>query len=184
MSMLKEDIYTQQTFSMLMKAMSRPGTVYHLNLREGDAPYMPILLTLLDNEVTFAVVGEGVAADDIVLATGSKETCVEEADYVLVLGGESSGAVLRTKRGDLRYPDKGATIIYLVKSVKGEATTLRLRGPGILGEQLLSLDGFNAGEIQDIRAANKDFPMGIDYIFVDRDARTASIPRTTHMEVT
>ena len=180
---MKQDIYTQQTFSKLMKAMSRPGNVYNLSLREGDAPFMPILLTLLDNEVTFAVIGQKIATEDITLATGSNETTIEEADYVLVFGGESAGAVLRTRRGDLRYPDKGATIIYLVKSVKGDGITLRLKGPGIKGEQLLSLDGFSESEVRDIKAANSDFPLGIDCIFIDSDARTASVPRSTHLEV-
>ncbi len=33
---MKEEMFTQQTFKVLMQAMSRPGTVDQLELREGD----------------------------------------------------------------------------------------------------------------------------------------------------
>ncbi len=177
------ETYTQKAFAALMRAMSRPGTVQQLDPREGDAPYMPVLLTLLDHEVTFAAIGRGIRSDEIAMATGSKETTVNEADYVLVFGGDSAGAVGRAKKGDLRYPDKGATIIYLVESLDGKDTKIRLTGPGIPVERIFALDGFSADEVADLRAANAEFPLGVDCIFVDGRARTASIPRSSRMEV-
>jgi len=188
----KCESYTQKTFKTLMQTMSRPGTVQQLDLREGDAPYMPILLTLLDNEVTFAIQGdansEGIIEDikdniidGIILATGSKQTSVEQADFILVTDG--TNVADKAKRGDLRYPDKGATIIYQVNSLNGSDLPIRLKGPGIPGERVLTVDGFCQEEIVNVKAANQDFPMGVDLILVDSEARVSCIPRTTRTEV-
>jgi len=167
-----------------MRTMSRPGTVQQIDLREGDEPYMPILFTLLDNEVTFAIIGGNICSEKITLATGSRETSVNEADFILVVGGDSAGAVSRAKKGDLRYPDRGATIIYVVGSLEGSrGVKVRLKGPGIPGEQVIAIDGLSSGEVEDIRAANGEFPLGVDCIFVDVEARTASVPRSSSMEV-
>jgi alpha-D-ribose 1-methylphosphonate 5-triphosphate synthase subunit PhnH len=177
------ETYTQKAFKALMQAMSRPGTVHQLDLNESDGPLMPVLLTLLDQEVTFAVVGKGIEGDRIALATGSKETAVEEADFVLVSGGDSAGAVLRAKRGDIKYPDKGATILYLIPSVQGRGTRFHLEGPGILESMTFAPDGFGQGEARDVRAANAEFPIGVDCVFVDKAARMVAVPRSVRMEV-
>lgn len=181
---MKEETFTQQTFNVLMQAMSRPGTIHQLEPREGCPPFMYVLLTLLDHEVTFAVVGEDFISDHIATATGAREAATDEADYLLVQGGDSAGAVLRAKRGDLRYPDRGATIIYMVRSLQGSSMNVRLTGPGISREQYLAVDGLSPGEVVDITAANASFPMGVDCILVDDAARTASVPRSARMEVT
>lgn len=181
---MQKERFTQQTFRLLMQAMSRPGTIHQLEYTGDQMPYMSVLLTLLDHEVTFAVVGRGIDCNHITMATGARKAPVEEADYLIIDGGDSAGVVLRAKRGDFRYPDEGATLIYHVKSLQGSDTCVCLIGPGILRQQHLVMDGFSSREVADIATANADFPTGIDCIFVDDSARVTAVPRSVRMEMT
>jgi phosphonate C-P lyase system protein PhnH len=176
-------MFTQQTFRLLMQAMSRPGTIHQLEQMEHRMPYISVLLTLLDHEVTFAVVGMGIDCEHITMATGARKAPVEEADYVIIDGGDSAGAVIRAKRGDFRYPEEGATLIYHVKSLQGSDTGVCLMGPGILRQQHIVMDGLSSHEVADIATANAGFPTGIDCIFVDDAARVTAVPRSVRMEM-
>jgi alpha-D-ribose 1-methylphosphonate 5-triphosphate synthase subunit PhnH len=40
------ETYTQKAFRTIMQAMSRPGAVHRMDLREGDTPYVPVLRTV------------------------------------------------------------------------------------------------------------------------------------------
>lgn len=181
---MQKELFTQQTFRLLMQAMSRPGTIHQLEHTGDQMPYMSVLLTLLDHEVTFAVVGMGIDRDHITVATGARKASVEEADYLVIDGGDSAGVVLRAKRGDFRYPEEGATLIYHVKSLQGSNTGVCLIGPGIPRQLHLVMDGLSSREVAGIATANAGFPTGIDCIFIDDAARVTAVPRSVRMEVT
>jgi alpha-D-ribose 1-methylphosphonate 5-triphosphate synthase subunit PhnH len=154
-----------------------------MDLREGDASYMPVLRTLLDHEVTFALVGKSIETVNISLVTGSRRTPIDEADYISVVGWDSARTVCRAKKGDLRYPDKGAIITYLVRSLPSGSMKLSLKGPGVPREKTFTVDGFSVGEVRETRALNSAFPLGVDCMFVDKAVRTVAVPRSTRTEV-
>jgi alpha-D-ribose 1-methylphosphonate 5-triphosphate synthase subunit PhnH len=198
-----ECLVTQQTFRTILQAMSHPGRIYPLSRaqKEKNRPTAAegltmILRTLLDHEVSFRVIGadqEDMAAS-IARRTGCPLAEISAADFLVVFGGASDGAILQAKRGTLAYPDDGATVIYAVESLEGAAvgetaaagstvSSAVLRGPGIKDELAVAVSGLNPDELVDIRECTSEFPVGIDCIFVDRANRVMSIPRSTRIEV-
>ncbi len=57
------------------------------------------------------------------------------------------------------------------------------RGLASPESNLLPWTGWSRREVIDLAAANVSFPLGVDCIFVDDAARTASVPRSARMEV-
>ena len=186
----------QRTFRTLLDAMAHPGTVYHLPRTGDDAPAVTICLALLDYEVSYAVANAGTHADDaiaalaerIALQTGCRRVDVSDAAFVLSYGPLPERAWGQLRRGTLAFPDQGATIIVVVASVGEETgssrvTVVRLTGPGIETERVLTVGGFDAAEFERLSSVNADYPMGVDAIFVDADGRLACIPRSSAIAV-
>lgn len=177
----------QRTFRILLQAMSHPGRVYQWGgEREtpgADEPLclMDIVETLLDGEVTFAVINdrEGLARA-IHEKTRSRPADVSAADFIIVGGETTKGEMRMAKRGVLEYPDDSATVIYCVHSCENRegSGSFALKGPGVKGRMNLAVHGFPADELSGIQEANSEFPFGIDVIFVDRTGRIACIPRS------
>lgn len=185
-----DSIHAQLIFRRVLEAMARPGRVVQLPDMRQDAPsgnkYACLLLfTLLDSYVSFKILSGNNHTDYEKLSTyisinsGSPESELEDADFILVFGGSSGGLVSSMKKGTAKYPDKSATVIYDVESVGGGSTTLSLSGPGIFSVQNLALEGIQEEEIGDLIRANGDFPLGIDVIFSDKDGKIACLPRST-----
>jgi alpha-D-ribose 1-methylphosphonate 5-triphosphate synthase subunit PhnH len=209
---LEETMKTQRAFRALLQAMSHPGRIYPLS---GDtdknsglmdkAGLMLVLRTLLDHEVRFSVAGPAAGSLEkaVFRLTGSRSAPVADADFVVIPGGKSEGAILRARRGTLEYPDSGATAIYAVESFERVGTgvpetseitprilpgasadlaTAVLTGPGIRDEIAISIVGTTPQELADIREATADFPLGIDCVFVDGAGMAMCIPRSTRIE--
>lgn len=165
-----------------MQAMSQPGRTYPVPPIDCMSPIMSVLVTLLDNEVTFAVTDPGREVE-IRMATGSMPAQLEEADFLVVPSGDSGGAILRIKRGELRYPDTGATVIYAVESLASGPMSIKLTGPGIRSEKIISTEGWGEREALALKEANARYPLGVDCILVDTAGRVACIPRSSRIEV-
>ena len=92
--------------------MSHPGRLFQLPLGTcWPKGWLAIADTLLDHEVSFAVVGEdksGTVAGNILAATKARSEEITEADYIFVIGTDSQEASVRSKRGTLEYPDRSA----------------------------------------------------------------------------
>jgi alpha-D-ribose 1-methylphosphonate 5-triphosphate synthase subunit PhnH len=190
-----EIMTTQKTFRTLLQAMSRPGQVYRLErvaeIKSGsvDHPHLfSVLLTLLDQEVGFCLVGP--EKENLQRAVSELTRCpvkdLSDADFIAVLGGESRREILRAKRGTLEYPDTGATVIYQVEFLEegnNGKPTVRLKGPGIRQDRTAVIQGLGKNELSDLRDVNSEYPLGIDCIFVDRTDRLMCIPRSTRIEV-
>jgi len=194
---------SQIIFRSLLDAMARPGSI----LRLPDVIITPpvankypliLLMTLLDHEVSFCVSGHGdanVNADRQAVAeylgsnTGSKESAIGDADFILVCGGSSHGLIRRVKQGTLEYPDESATVVYDVGSIgdqgydgHDEYILLELSGPGIAGKCMIAISGMEQAEIEDVLAVS-NYPLGIDAILSDRYGNIACIPRSTNVRV-
>jgi len=199
---------SQRIFRCILDAMARPGSILELsdiNITPPVANRYPLLLlmTLLDHEVSFCVPGHGDAnenenenrqavAEYLRSNTGSKESGIGDADFILVCGGFSHGSIRETKQGTLEYPDESATVIYdivSIRDVKHEGSEdgdgdmlLEFSGPGIAGRCMIGISGMERAEIEDILAV-RDYPLGIDAILSDRDGKIVCIPRSTSVRV-
>lgn len=189
---------SQQIFRIILDTMARPGKIGILpdiNIKppaENHYPFL-VLLTLLDREVSFNVQGKETAKlSEVIryleLNTGSKQNDVEACDFMLVYGGNSKAQICKAKIGSFRYPDKSATVLYDVDSISDENTLekeeslLKLSGPGIKENCIVGLSGIGKKEMENLVSV-REFPLGIDAIFTDKNGRIISIPRSTSLKV-
>ena len=175
------------TFRVVLQAMSHPGAPFQLPAQEpraGEyAPLIQLLSCLMDNEVSFAIVGDDCSplAMALVQHTGSPRADICESDFVIAIGGTTSGQMSRIKRGTLEYPDGGATLVYLVDGIMGEGGTVELSGPGVNGTVRPLFTGLSAAELGGLREINAEYPLGVDAVFLDTNGRIACIPRSSRI---
>lgn len=154
---------SQRTFRALLAAMSRPGTVEPV----GSDGIARILAALVDHEVTAAEPGDPRWPD---------------ADFGVVRGGSTGGALLELKQGTLEDPADGATAIIEVTRVGTGSMVLELTGPGVGPTPArLALDGLDPDEVGRIQATREGYPRGVDVVLVDPEGRCACLPRSTRV---
>ena len=199
---------SQIIFRFLLDAMARPGSIVVLPDINITSPAMNryplvLLMTLLDHEVSFCVLGHSDAnvnananrqavAEYLGSNTGSKESALGDADFILVCEGSSHGLICGVKQGTLEYPDESATVVYDVGSIgdqgydgddgHDEYMLLELSGPGIAGKCMIAISGMELAEIEDVLAV-RNYPLGIDAILSDRNGNISCIPRSTNVRV-
>jgi len=198
-----ETVYTQRMFRVLLASMSRPGSIQSAEHLPHPAPYpalypishsaasteayhsalLGVALTLLDQEVSYALPSPiGDLASRIRGMTMARHVRVEEADYVFIRGGEPFD-VTRLRRGSFLDPEQGATVICQVNAIHHEPAAgglhLRLRGPGIPETRTLSLSPLHPAVLDSWVETNQEFPMGLDWIFVDLQGQIGAVPRST-----
>lgn len=172
---------SQRVFRCVLQATAQPGKLFTLP-PVGVAPPETVALALLDHEVTFCVVGAE-AGERLSRMTGSREVPLEEAEFALLSGGDSGGAVSKLGRGDLERPERGATAIYAVERLGTGPVTLRLSGPGVPGTRTLGVEGLPKTEIEAIQKTRADYPLGVDVYLVDGAGQLAGLPRSTRLEI-
>jgi alpha-D-ribose 1-methylphosphonate 5-triphosphate synthase subunit PhnH len=195
MQISNTDMMAQRAFRRLLQAMSRPGSVYVLPPMSaaGREPWGAMLLlleSLLDQEVSFAVIG-GNGSEELQSLIAGRTRCrsadVGQADFLIVADGDSADEVLRAKRGTLQYPDTSATIVFGVQSLlftEDRQHIIALTGPGIRGEALLGpVKGLGSREMEHLKELNSDFPLGVDAVFIDTVGRILCIPRSTNIRI-
>lgn len=77
-------------------------------------------------------------------------------------------------------------MIYLVEFLEAEARAESgavCRGPGIRDQIAPGIRGLGTREIFYLQEINREFPLGIDGIFLDRGNRLLCLPRSTRIEV-
>ena len=173
------------TFRVLLNAMSRPGRVYPLPDGPPGLPAAASLLScLLDNETSLAVIGDSELDSFLPRHLGCRPAAPEEADFVLVGREAEKGCQgLSLRCGSLEYPDRGATVVYLVEELAEGGDTLSLAGPGIDGGISLDIGGLAAAELRHLQRLNNSYPLGVDAIFLDRQGCVACVPRSARMRV-
>jgi phosphonate C-P lyase system protein PhnH len=106
-----------------------------------------------------------------------------DADFVIVHGGSSGGALARVRQGTPHDPAAGATAIYEVAAVGDGPVALTLRGPGVGPEpRVLRVGGLAEDEIALFQQTRAGYPCGVDILLVDLDGRCAALPRSTALE--
>jgi alpha-D-ribose 1-methylphosphonate 5-triphosphate synthase subunit PhnH len=188
---------SQATFRALLEAMSRPGRIFQAPARRyegapsGLTPHvLSILKTLCDHRVTFSVAGvpareawESYLAMN--LATPARPA--DQGDYVLFNGAAYDDVFFRLKQGNLEFPESSATGILAVGHLEAERRdalcALRLSGPGIEGATTVYVSGLDPRYVEARSSAVLRFPLGIDLILVDAEARVVGIPRTSNVEM-
>ncbi len=181
-------LLTQKVYRTLLQAMARPGEIYSLPTSPGANGLMLVIITLLDGEVSFHVIGDDIQklTHDIYVETGSKVEDIEKADFIIITSGCSKGLLLSAKRGTLLRPDLSATIIYSVNTLsRGNCAGvyISLQGPGIKDKVFLCVEGIKKEEFYYLKEANSEYPLGVDSIFIDKDNNIVCIPRSSKLEV-
>jgi alpha-D-ribose 1-methylphosphonate 5-triphosphate synthase subunit PhnH len=175
------------TFRVVLHTMSHPGTPCQLPVKEpmvGEyATLIQLLSCLMDNEVSFSIIGDdsGTLAPVLSLHTGSTQVDISESDFVIAARGTTAGLLSRIKRGTLEYPDGGATVVYLVDEISGEGGTIELSGPGVNGTVRPLFTGLSAAELGGLRETNAEYPLGVDALFLDANGKIACIPRSSRI---
>jgi alpha-D-ribose 1-methylphosphonate 5-triphosphate synthase subunit PhnH len=168
-------------FRLILAGMSHPGKVYDVQEFFGKRTAAAELLRcLLDQEVSFAVIGDP-GLETALAHSGCRQVAAEEADYIVVGKGSSSGTLAHYKKGSLEFPDNSATILYLVEKLNEGNGEIVLTGPGVNGSVSLGIVGLGTDALLQLREANSEFPLGVDAIFLDRHGCIACIPRSSRI---
>lgn len=175
---------TQRAFRQILEAMTFPGKI--IQLEKGAVEMSPLISqtvlvcqTLLDSEVTFTILNDSETSHSIHAYTGSHAVSVREADFI-VIPQEATSMIDQlnwAKTGDLRDPQKSATLVYEVESLTN-GSPLELRGPGIKDKTVVHAN--LTTDFLEIRARlNAEYPLGVDAIFIDGEGYILALPRTT-----
>ncbi|WP_346769921.1 phosphonate C-P lyase system protein PhnH [Cytobacillus firmus] len=197
--MLKLDIVhdLQAVYRKLVDSSSRPGLILDLgkeaamldeeNAAGCSSSILLLALTLLDPEVTFKVYGSEAAAveNELNQLTFAKAVQADQADYLFLLKDAGAGsledAIEMANPGTFINPHKSATIIAETGMIT-EGNKLLLSGPGIQTSTGISID-LPGNWIERRSEKNKEYPTGVDLVFVDRNHQLLSLPRTTQITV-
>lgn len=181
----------QHVYRKLLHSMSRPGTISSIsepmkrmdyNVRCSDAILLSAM-ALLDGEVTFHILSDErkELIEKLSEYTSAKYAPIREADFVIVFQEDIEEAIQRAieqcKIGSLIDPQQSSTWIIGSPFLQNDGD-LALEGPGIQSEAFLHT-GFSPALWQARNNRTKEFPMGIDLIFVDDTSQIACVPRTT-----
>jgi alpha-D-ribose 1-methylphosphonate 5-triphosphate synthase subunit PhnH len=174
----------QRIFRRLMDACAYPGRLADLS-DAGAKALSAVLATLLDGEVSLADPDDLVAESDWPRLEARRAT-PEVADFIVCDGAiaPKTAPAFSPRLGTLENPERSATLILRVAKLGGDESRgmrLILSGPGIEGTQTLSVDGLAPAWLSARAAWAAVFPLGVDYILVDRE-RAAFLPRTTQIK--
>lgn len=180
---------TTRAYRQLVDAISFPGSVQELapiakKYALKAAPYPATLLLcrmLLDAEVKFSVVGVESKADEALLSklTYGIVCDLPEADFIVAKDSDWTALGI-AKIGTLVDPHRSATVLAQVDSLTA-GTPYRLRGPGIETEQIIRIQS-DADWLTLFHDRNREFPLGVDFYFLDREDRLLVIPRAVSVE--
>lgn len=185
----------QTVYRKVVNATSRPGQLADLAeevaLLEEDgkndcpASFLLLALTLFDQEVTFTVMSQKAESISRIINqfTYAKPVAVTEADYILILQDAEEGALQKAieqaKSGTLRNPHTSATLLVEVEEVTNNQTW-QLKGPGIRTTTFIDVKT-NEQWFELRKTKNREYPLGIDFIFIDQQHQLLSLPRTTQI---
>ncbi|MGS5517294.1 phosphonate C-P lyase system protein PhnH [Clostridioides difficile] len=183
--------YTQEIYRKLLDSASFPGKLNNIdninienNIKLSNGA-IGIAITLLDQEVTFYV--ENHTQEDIKnirALTMSNQADYKRSDYIF-LDTNSEIDILEVRIGSFEYPDESATIIHQVNDLSIDYQTkyikLDLSGPGIKSKNSLYLHGIKKEFLERLSTINKDYPIGVDLILVDKKGELAFIPRSSKL---
>ena len=176
---------SQAVFRAVMEAVARPGRVQVV----AGPPIAPapldrataaVLLTLTDAETPLWLdKPASAAAAWVAFHCGAPNVAAEAAHFAVVVTDGADAAMGRFAVGTDEAPEESATVILQVSGF-GSGETVRLRGPGLAGEETLAVAGLPAGFRAAWAANRRLFPRGADVILCAGD-RLAALPRTVEV---
>jgi alpha-D-ribose 1-methylphosphonate 5-triphosphate synthase subunit PhnH len=200
--MLRETVYheihdSQRHFRTLLDSMSRPGKLNRF-APVGLTPPASLGktaaytgLALLNADVSYHADLLGAdAADYLRVNTHSHPAAPAAADFLFFAGDDVRAADLirDAKVGQPAYPETGATVVVMVsrlgKSSHVGGLQLELTGPGIESREIVFVEGLRPEILAMLAEKNREFPLGVDAIFVSADETLLCLPRTTRVLVT
>lgn len=184
--------YTQNTYRRLLDSMARPGKLNQIegieyeNIGDFTNFTLGIAQTLLDQEVSYCILNSDKKMEkDIKILTMSNMSHIREADYLFINRYEKI-KFDHLKKGNLAYPDESTTIIHEVEEMKTQkleqSVKLELSGPGIKEKSYIYIKGLDTETIDNWIQCNREYPLGVDFIFVDRMGNICGIPRSTKLK--
>lgn len=183
----------QGVYRKVLNAMANPGVIENIDgkdkvdidIESYNSTFL-VMIMLLDGEVTFNIVSKKKIEISKLISqiTYAKARELEEADYVFILEDATDEKLAevyeKTKLGDLVNPNKSATIIAEVNCIE-YGDDIELRGPGIKECNKISVN-INKNWIDTRAEKNKEYPLGIDAIYIDKSGNLIGLPRTTQVK--
>lgn len=167
------DALAQHTFSAVMEALSRPGTVQTL----PQPGLSQLVETLIDRDTTTC--SQLPELDDALAHVGARLVPLAEAEQVFLHDAEHlPTAIPELAAGSALYPDRGATVIVPARLDGG--LRLRLTGPGI--RDMREVAPALPPETWPLRAKRAAYPAGFELLLIDDD-RIMALPRSTNVEM-
>ena len=180
---------SQNVFRRLLSAMASPGEIMELDVTiDPETPLQQasgaILLTLMDFETPFwtDLENRNPAVQWLRFHTGAPYIYTSsQAGFALVTDYDGFTTPDRFNRGTIESPDQSTTLIIHTRGINDRGR-IRLTGPGIQKERFINLKGIREDFFARRAEMARDFPLGVDMIFVC-DRQFTAIPRTTRLEV-
>lgn len=179
---------TQFVFRKLLDAIAKPMTIESIDKLKNSFPENAFLTalgcTFLDNGAEMYVEKNTALADTLSSLTLSKQTDIENADYIF-LTSELNYETIRTifekaKKGTLPDPHKSATIIISCHSFEGDED-ITVVSPGIKG----AYNGKTSKYIKTILEIKQqlacEYPCGIDLFFISDKGDIFAYPRLARL---
>ncbi|MGW4123070.1 phosphonate C-P lyase system protein PhnH [Nocardia sp. NPDC004711] len=178
--------HAQQAFRALLAAAAEPGTLHTLPAAVRWAKTLIVPAVLADDTTSVAICGDIPSPQLSWLETTTGARLIDDpaaADFVVLADGPAA-VIPALRRGSNEHPEHAAKLVIActrLDTADGDIV-LRLTGPGIAGTTRLAATGIVAGAADAVRAANPQFPVGLDAWLVDDHGRIAALPRSTHIE--
>jgi alpha-D-ribose 1-methylphosphonate 5-triphosphate synthase subunit PhnH len=177
---------SQRNFRELLQAMARPVVPRVVPTpAAAPAPILPatmaVLLTLCDADTALWLQqSNDEVASHLRFHAGVRLVQEPaEADFALITEPSSMPPLSQFAHGQLRYPDRSASLIVQVDGFDGNAGR-RFAGPGIRDVEHLAIEGLPPEFWQQRAAMSAQLPLGVDLIFISGE-RMVALPRTTRV---
>lgn len=191
---------SQELFRLLLKALSRPGTVLRLPewVSQRTVPALTPIISLVSHDVPFALIGSVTDGLDEALAraTTGRLAPVTEAAFLAVIGGGSED-LAEVRVGTPERPDNGCQVGVQVdgrfaptpapteSATNAAVASLTFRGPGVAGSTTV---GFAAtvDEVERLGSIlgsrTPILPCGFDLWLFDAHDQLVGVPRTSRID--
>lgn len=182
----------QCAYRSVLKAMSYPGEIVSLAQESARIELdmqcyrasIVLMYTLLDADTSFHVESSDQhIASAFAQMTYSKEESLEHSSFIFVTASSTKSLdsiIKQAYEGSLEDPHRSATILVECDHIDTKAM-YELTGCGIKDKTMLRIEHKHAW--LDARAdKNIEFPLGVDMLFVDKQANLVAIPRTTKIK--
>jgi alpha-D-ribose 1-methylphosphonate 5-triphosphate synthase subunit PhnH len=172
---------SQGVFRVLLDALANPGALYSIAEQAarfaGNGAWLAAAATLLDNEVTQYWNGAPDDGAEIGYITGSAPADIQSADFILLPAPVDPSALLPlVKTGTHTAPHTSGTVIAGSSGATGDEC--ELSGPGVPPEgRRAALTGYERKWVQARDALEREYPLGIELIFLRADNDITAITR-------